>query len=62
MRAMVQWADVGVVQEIWTRSGAQPLPHHFFGRGAVVIVVAVTAGGRPLFVPEDWETLLVALF
>ena len=62
MGAMIQWADVDVVQEIRTQPGAQPLPHHFFERGAVVFAVAVTAGGRPLFVPEDWETLLVALF
>jgi hypothetical protein len=49
------------VQEVKTQSGAQQLPHHFFGRDAVVFVVAVTAGGRPLFVPEGRETLLVAL-
>jgi hypothetical protein len=42
-------------------NGAQPLPHHFFVRDAVVFVVAVAAGGRPVFVPEDRETLLVAL-
>jgi hypothetical protein len=49
------------VQEVKTQSGAPPRLHHFFGRGAVVSEVAVTAGGRPLLMPEGRETLLTAL-
>jgi len=35
---------------------SQTPPH--FGRDAVVFPVAVTAGGRPRFVPGGWETAL----